>query len=59
MSHTRFQINQDSSWDVSSIVALVEKDVFSVAAFGRKVFKVSILADAMLLAELLPKLAPD
>lgn len=37
-THARLQIYQDSSWYISGIVALVEEDVFSVAALGRKVF---------------------
>lgn len=53
------QINQDGSWDVPSIVALVEEDVFAVTAFRCKVFESSILINSMLLAELLPELAAN
>jgi hypothetical protein len=38
---------------------LVIEDILSVAAFGRKVFEVTVLVDAMFLAELLPELAAD
>jgi hypothetical protein len=38
---------------------LVEEDVLPVTAFGRKVFQVAVLVDTVLLAELLPELAPD
>lgn len=38
---------------------LVEEDVFSVATLSRKVFQISILADAMFLAELLPELTTN
>jgi len=36
---------------------LVEEHILSITALGRKVFEVAILVDAVLLTELLPKLA--
>ena len=38
---------------------LVEEDVLAITTLGRKVFKISVLVDAMLLAELLPELASN
>ena len=38
---------------------LIEKDIFAVSTFGRKVFEVAVLIDAMFLAELLPELGAD
>lgn len=35
---------------------LVEENILPIAALGRKVLEVAVLADAMLLAELLPEL---
>ena len=58
-TYPRFQINQDGSGDVSRVVALVVKYILAVAALGRKVFEVSVLADAVFLTELLPELASD
>jgi hypothetical protein len=59
VDHTRLQIEQDSARDVARVVGLVKKDIFAVATFGRKIFKVAVLTDAVLLAELLPELAAD
>lgn len=58
-AYTRFEIDQDRSWYVSSVVALVEEDVFSVAALCRKVLEVSILSYPVLLTELLPELTAN
>lgn len=38
---------------------LVEKDILAIAALGREVLQVSILADTMLQAQLLPELTTD
>lgn len=38
---------------------MVEKHIFSIAALGRKLLQVSILANAMLQAQLLPELTTD
>ena len=38
---------------------LVEEDVFSVACLVRMVLQLSVGADAVFLAQLLPKLHPD
>lgn len=59
MTHSGLKIDQDGPGNVSSIVALVEEDVFAIATLSREVLQVSILADAMLLAELLPELAAN
>lgn len=58
-AYARFQVNQNRSRYVSSIVALVEEYVLPVATFGCKVFEVTILADPVFLTELLPELAAD
>lgn len=54
-----FEVDQNRSWYVSGIVALVVKDILAIAAFGRKVLEVPILVDPVLLAQLLPELAPN
>lgn len=59
MTHPRFQVDQDGPRNVSRVVALVVKHVLAVAALGGKVLEVAVLADAMFLAELLPKLAAN
>jgi hypothetical protein len=38
---------------------LVEKNILSIAALGREVLQVSILADTMLQAQLLPELTTN
>ena len=43
----------------AGVVRLVEEDVFAIATFGRKVFEVAVLADAMFLTQLLPKLTAN
>ncbi len=58
-THARLQIDQDGPGDVSRVVALVVEDILAVAAFCREVFEVPVLADAVLLAQLLPELAAD
>jgi hypothetical protein len=58
-THPRFQIDQNSSGNISRVVALVIKDIFAVTTLGREVLEVSILADTMFLAELLPELASN
>lgn len=59
MTHSRLEIDQDGPGNVACVVALVVEDIFAIAAFGRKVFQVPILADSVLLAELLPELTAD
>lgn len=56
---TRFQVDQNRAGDVSRVVALVVENVLAVTALGRKVLEISITADAMFLAKLLPELASD
>jgi hypothetical protein len=58
-TYARLEIYQDRSRDVTCVVRLVEKDVLSIAAFSREVLKVSILADSVFLAKLLPELASN
>lgn len=55
----RLEIYEDSSRNVSRVVALVVEDIFPITAFCRKVLEVAILIDAVFLTELLPKLATD
>jgi len=54
-----FQVDQYGPGDVSRIVTLVVENVLPVATLSREVLEVAVLIDAVLLAELLPKLAPD
>ena len=58
-TYSRFKINQDCSWDVACVVALVVENVLTVTALSRKVLEVSVLADPVLLAKLLPKLTAN
>lgn len=58
-THPRFEVDQDGSRNIARIVALVVEDVLAVAAFCCEVLKITILADPMFLAQLLPKLATD
>ena len=47
---TRLEIDQDCSWDISSVVTLVEEDILPVASFSGKVLEIAILVNAVLLA---------
>lgn len=58
-THPGLEIDQDGSRNVPCVVALVVEDVLAVAALGRKVLKRAVLADSVLLAELLPELAAN
>jgi len=58
-TYAGLEVNEDGPRNVAGIVALIVKDVFPVAAFGSEVFQVSVLANAMLLTQLLPELAPN
>jgi hypothetical protein len=53
---SRFQIQENGARNITSIVRLVEEDILSVSTLCRKVFKVAILIDTMLLTKLLPEL---
>lgn len=53
------EVEEDCARNVSRVVGLVEEDIFAVAAFGREVFKVAVLIDAMLKAKLPPELRAD
>ena len=53
---SRLKVEQDGAGDVARVVGLVEEDIFAVAAFRRKVLEVTVLIDAVFLAELLPEL---
>lgn len=59
IDHTRFEVEEDRTGDVSCVVGLVEEDIFAVAAGGRKVFEIPVLVDAVFKAELLPELGAD
>lgn len=58
-AYSGLQVNQDRSGNISGIVALVVKHIFAVTALRGKVLEVTVLADAMFLAELLPKLTSN
>lgn len=58
-THSRLQVYENRSWNISRIVALVVKHVLAIASLGGKVFEIAILANAMLQAELLPELASN
>jgi hypothetical protein len=59
MAYPWLEVDEDGAWDVACVVALVVEDIFAVAALGREVLEVPVLADAVLLAELLPELTAD
>ena len=59
MTHSWLEIDQDSAGDVAGVVALVVEDILAVAALGRKVLEIPVLADAVFLAKLLPELTAD
>ena len=58
-THTRFQVDQDRSGDISRVIRLVEKYILPVTALCRELFQVAILTYAMFLAELLPELTSN
>ena len=58
-TNARLEVDHDSAGDVVLVVGLVEEDVLSVGAVGGPFLEGSVLGDAVLLAELLPKLGPD
>lgn len=53
------QVDQYGSGNVSCVVALVVENVFAIAALSRKLLEVPILANAVFLTQLLPKLATN
>lgn len=59
IDHSRFEVEQDRAGDVACVVGLVEEDVFAVAAFGREVFEVAVLVDAVFETKLAPELGAD
>jgi len=59
MYHSRLEIEEDGARDVARVVGLVEEDILAVAAFGRVGCEITILIDAVFLAELLPELGAD
>lgn len=59
VTYSRLQVDQDRARDISRVVALVVKHILAVPALGGKVLEVAILADSVLLAELLPELASN
>lgn len=58
-AYSWLQIDQYSSWNVSRVIRLIKEDIFSISTLSRKVLEVSILADAVFLAQLLPELTAD
>ena len=58
-THTRLQVYEYGSGDVSRIIRLIEEDILAVTALGRKVLQVPILANSVLLTELLPELTSN
>lgn len=59
LENSRLQVNQNGARNVSSVVTLVEEDIFPIASLGGKVRKVTIRVDTVFQAELLPELGPD
>lgn len=57
--HSGFQVQEDCTRDISSIVGLIEEDIFPVSAFCREVLKIAILVYTVFAAELLPELASN
>lgn len=60
--YPRLQINEDGARDILVVVSLIEEDVFPVVELGVFLgvfFQDAIGADAMLLAQLFPKLCAD
>jgi hypothetical protein len=55
LNYPWLEVDEDGPWDVSCVVALVVEDILAVAAFGRKLLKITVLVDTMLLAKLLPE----
>ena len=58
-TYARFQVDQDGTGDVSRVIRLIEEHIFPVPTLCRKVLQIPILAYAMLLAQLLPKLTTN
>lgn len=56
VNNSRFQIQENSPWNIVFIIRLIKKHIFTVSAFSRKIFQNSLRADTMLSAESLPKL---
>ena len=59
IDHSRLQIEEDGTRDVSRVVGLVEEDIFAIASLSREVFEVAVLVDAVFQAELTPELRAD
>lgn len=49
VEHSRFEIEKNGARDVSSVVGLVEKNIFPVATFGREILEIAVLVNAVLL----------
>ena len=45
--YPRLKIEKNGSWDVASVVGLVEENVFAVTAFCRKVFQITVSIDTV------------
>ena len=59
IDHARLEIDEDGSWDVTGVIALVEEDILAITALGCEVLEVSVAGDAVLLAQLLPESRAD
>lgn len=59
VNDTGLEVYKNGSGDISGVVALVVKDIFAVASLTREILEVSVLADAVFLAKLLPELATN
>jgi len=59
LGYPRLEIDEDSPRNVARIVTLVVENILAVTAFCRKVLKVSVLTNPVLLAKLLPKLTAN
>lgn len=59
VDNSGFQVDQKCSWNIVLVVSLVEEDIFSVVTLCCVLLKNAISRDAVLHAELLPKLVAD
>ena len=59
VDHSRLQVNEQGARNVVLVVRLVEEDIFSVVALRGVLLQDALSADAVLLAQLLPKLVAN
>lgn len=57
--NSRLKIDKKGSRDVVVVICLIEKHIFSVITLGCELFQHTISADAVLHAQLFPKLIAD